>query len=64
MTGGGWDQRIVWRVGPCNGARACVLPLAPLASCLIEAVGDRDRELLDALEALVEERRRQTEEKP
>ena len=31
--------------------------LAPLASCLVEAVGDRDRELLDELEALVAARR-------
>jgi predicted transcriptional regulator len=31
--------------------------LAPLVSCLIEAVGDRDGELLDELEALVAARR-------
>jgi len=31
--------------------------LAPLVSCLIEAVGDRDDELLDELEALVAARR-------
>jgi predicted transcriptional regulator len=31
--------------------------LAPLVSCLIDAVGDRDRELLDELEALVSARR-------
>jgi predicted transcriptional regulator len=31
--------------------------LAPLASSLIDAVGDRDRELLDVLEALVAARR-------
>lgn len=30
--------------------------LAPLASSLIDAVGDRDRELLDELEALIEAR--------
>lgn len=31
--------------------------LGPLVSCLIDAVGDRDRELLDELEALVAARR-------
>jgi predicted transcriptional regulator len=31
--------------------------LTPIASCLIDAVGDRDRELLDELEALVAARR-------
>jgi predicted transcriptional regulator len=31
--------------------------LAPLVSCLIDAVGDRDRELLDELESLVAARR-------
>lgn len=31
--------------------------LTPLVSCLIEAVGDRDRELLDELESLVAARR-------
>lgn len=31
--------------------------LAPLVSCLVDAVGDRDRELLDELEALVASRR-------
>jgi predicted transcriptional regulator len=31
--------------------------LAPLASYLVDAVGDRDRELLDELEALVAQRR-------
>ena len=31
--------------------------LAPIVSCLIDAVGDRDRELLDELEALVAARR-------
>ena len=31
--------------------------LAPLVSCLIDAVGDRDRELLDELELLVAARR-------
>jgi predicted transcriptional regulator len=31
--------------------------LAPLVSCLIEAVGDRDLELLDELEALIAARR-------
>ena len=31
--------------------------LAPIASCLIDAVGDRDRELLDELEALLASRR-------
>ena len=31
--------------------------LAPLVSCLIDAVGDRDRELLDELERLVAARR-------
>jgi predicted transcriptional regulator len=31
--------------------------LTPLVSCLIEAVGDRDRELLDELESLVAQRR-------
>jgi predicted transcriptional regulator len=41
-------------IAGCDGS------LAPLASSLIEAVGDRDRELLDALEALVEARRRQS----
>ncbi len=37
--------------------------LAPLVSCLIDAVGDRDRELLDQLEALVAARRGETGEK-
>lgn len=32
--------------------------LAPIVSCLIDAIGDRDRELLDELEALVLARRR------
>lgn len=31
--------------------------LAPLVSCLIDAVGDRDRELLDELESLISARR-------
>ena len=31
--------------------------LTPLVSCLIDAVGDRDRELLDELESLVAQRR-------
>jgi predicted transcriptional regulator len=31
--------------------------LAPLVSCLVDAVGDRDKELLDELEALVTARR-------
>jgi predicted transcriptional regulator len=31
--------------------------LAPIVSCLIDAVGERDRELLDELEALVAARR-------
>jgi predicted transcriptional regulator len=31
--------------------------LTPLVSCLVEAVGDRDRELLDELESLVAARR-------
>jgi predicted transcriptional regulator len=31
--------------------------LAPLVSCLMEALGERDRELLDELEALVSARR-------
>ena len=31
--------------------------LTPLVSCLVDAVGDRDRELLDELEALVAARR-------
>jgi predicted transcriptional regulator len=31
--------------------------LAPLVSCLVDAIGDRDRELLDELEALVAVRR-------
>jgi predicted transcriptional regulator len=31
--------------------------LAPLLSCFVDAVGDRDRELLDELEALVRARR-------
>jgi predicted transcriptional regulator len=30
--------------------------LAPLVSCLVDAVGDRDRELLDELESLIEAR--------
>ena len=34
--------------------------LAPIASCLIEAVGDRDRELLDELEALIAAKRRES----
>lgn len=33
--------------------------LAPIASCLVEAVGDRDRELLDELEALIAAKRRE-----
>ena len=33
--------------------------LAPIASCLMEAVGDRDRELLDELEALIAAKRRE-----
>ncbi len=32
-------------------------PLAPIASCLIDAVGDRDGELLDELESLIAARR-------
>ena len=34
--------------------------LAPLVSCLVDAVGDRDKELLDELEALVAARRADT----
>ena len=34
--------------------------LAPLVSCLVEAVGDRDLELLDELEALIAARRAET----
>ena len=37
--------------------------LAPLLSCFVEAVGDRDRELLDELEALVKARRAEIEDK-
>jgi len=37
--------------------------LAPLVSCLIDAVGDRDRELLDELELLVAARRAEAREK-
>ena len=38
--------------------------LAPIASCLIEAVGDRDRELLDELEALIAAKRRENRSRP
>ena len=38
--------------------------LAPLASYLVDAVGDRDRELLDELETLVAQRRAETRHKP
>ena len=38
--------------------------LAPLASYLVEAVGERDRELLDELEALVAQRRAEGRQKP
>jgi predicted transcriptional regulator len=38
--------------------------LAPLASYLVDAVGDRDRELLDELEALVAQRRAEVRQKP
>ena len=38
--------------------------LAPLASYLVDAVGDRDRELLDELEALVAQRRTEGRQKP
>ncbi|HXT72158.1 MAG TPA: BlaI/MecI/CopY family transcriptional regulator [Vicinamibacterales bacterium] len=37
--------------------------LAPLASYLVDAVGDRDRELLDQLEALVAQRRAEARQK-
>jgi len=37
--------------------------LAPLASYLVDAVGDRDRELLDELEALVAQRRPEARQK-
>jgi predicted transcriptional regulator len=37
--------------------------LAPIASCLIEAVGDRDRELLDELEARIAAKRRESRSK-
>jgi len=35
--------------------------LSPLLSCFVQAVGDRDRELLDELEALVRARRAEIE---
>ena len=38
--------------------------LAPLASYLVDAVGDRDRELLDELETLVAQRRTEGRQKP
>ena len=38
--------------------------LAPLASYLVDAVGDRDRELLDELEVLIAARRTDTVRKP
>jgi hypothetical protein len=38
--------------------------LAPLASYLMDAVGNRDRELLDELEALVAQRRTESRKKP
>ena len=38
--------------------------LAPLASYLVDAVGDRDRELLDELESLVAQRRAEGRQKP
>lgn len=37
--------------------------LEPILSCLVEAVGDRDRELLDELETLVKARRAELEER-
>jgi predicted transcriptional regulator len=37
--------------------------LGPLLSCLVDAVGDRDTELLEELETLVRERRAQLEER-
>ncbi len=37
--------------------------LAPLLSCFVDAVGDRDRALLDELEALVRARRAEIEDK-
>ena len=38
--------------------------LTPLVSCLVDAVGDRDRDLLDELEALVAQRRPESRQKP
>ena len=38
--------------------------LTPLASYLVEAVGDRDRELLDELESLIAARRADSRQKP
>jgi predicted transcriptional regulator len=37
--------------------------LEPILSCLVDAVGDRDRELLDELETLVKARRAEIEER-